>query len=87
MTDRTKELIKLGAKELMSGNPKGQTVHGQIRNILNQVERYGGYSIFWITENNKRASIATDMVDAGLIVKDKDTGYPWCSMKINYENT
>ena len=85
MSQKTKELIKLGAKELMSGLPKGTTARGQIREILIQVKQHGGYSIFWITENPKRASIATDMVEEGLIYEDKKTGYPWCSMKINYD--
>ena len=86
MTNKeTEALCKLSAEELMIGPQDGRTVRGQIREILLQVKRHGGYSIFWVTSNNKRASIATAMIDAGLIGEDKKTEYPWCSMKINYE--
>ena len=77
------EVLKLPIKELMNCSDDARTTRGQIKEILRQVRIYGGYSIFWITSNRKRASIATDMVESGVIVPSGGN-YPWCSMLINW---
>ena len=76
-----REILELPIKELMHNNSDARTTKGQIKEILRQVRIHGGYSIFWITSNPKRASIATDMVDAGVIISNGGS-YPWCSMVI-----
>ena len=70
-------LMDFNYKSLMRGNPDGKTYAGQVKEILNQVKRHNGFSIFWVTENDKRASIATDIVNAG-IIESVESGYPWC---------
>ena len=49
--------------------------------VINQVKKYGGASIFWITENQCRAWATQRLEDAGKIIRQKDQ-YPWCAFKI-----
>jgi len=75
-------ILNMNASEIMAGVPSGNSMRGQMREILLQVKKHGGYSIFWVTDNSKRAGAATDLVDAGIIGEKSDANYPWCSMRI-----
>ena len=74
-------LMDFNYESLMRGNPNGKTYAGQVKEILNQVKRNNGFSIFWVTENNKRASVATDIVNAG-VIEPVASEYPWCGWRI-----
>jgi len=59
----------------------GRTRKGQEELILIQIRQHGGFSIFWVTENQRRASAACRLEDAGKIKRLPDT-YPWCKYEI-----
>lgn len=57
---------------------------GQERLVLAEVRECGGFSLFWVTENSKRAEAAKRLIDRGVLVRGKDQ-YPWYSYTINEE--
>ena len=58
-----------------------RTREGCEREVLNAVQKDGGFSIFWITENQKRAYAGTRLVNDGRIIR---TGgdFPWMKFKL-----
>lgn len=54
----------------------GRTREGYERQVLQQVMAHGGFSIFWVTENQKRAHAAERLVKEGRIVRTGGS-YPW----------
>ena len=62
-----------------------RTTTGQERAILIQVRDKGGFSIFWVTANQRRAIAATKLVDIGALVPIKKAPYPWCDHEIDWE--
>jgi len=58
-----------------------RTKSGQEREILQKIIDNGGFSIFWVTDTQKRACAATRLHDLGVIIKGKDS-YPWCKYTI-----
>lgn len=66
-----------------------RTRAGQEREIIERIAKYGGFSVFWITENQKRAHAADRLENAGVIYRDNDDGphlFPWIKMKIDARN-
>jgi hypothetical protein len=59
-----------------------RTREGQEAQILAKVRLHGGFSIFWITETQRRACAADRLVRYGRIVPGKECGYPWCSWRL-----
>lgn len=60
-----------------------RTRAGRREEILAQIERHGGFSIFWVAENRLRAAVAQDMQERGEIETDNEThGFPWIGAKI-----
>lgn len=58
-----------------------RTREGQEREVLGYVRTFGGLSIFWITDNQKRANAVQRLEDSGRIVRhmrSKRNKYPWC---------
>jgi len=65
-----------------------RTKEGRRNEILAQIEKYGGFSIFWVTGNHLRACVAEHMDRNGEIVTDNKThGFPWVGAKISKQNT
>ena len=61
-----------------------RTRAGRREEVLEQIRDYGGFSIFWVTENHLRACVAQDMQDSGEIITDNKThGFPWIGAKIS----
>ena len=61
--------------------PNGRTKKGQEHYVLGYIRRHGGASIFWITENQRRACAVQRLQDSGEIVREMDSPsdlYPWC---------
>ncbi len=50
--------------------------------ILDQVKNYGGFSIFWATEDQNRAAAIMLLEKRGIIKRQKDL-YPRCRYIIN----
>lgn len=53
--------------------------------VLEQIRTYGGFSVFWVTENQRRATQADRLVAEGVIVRKTDDPrdrYPWCVYEI-----
>ena len=59
-----------------------RTKQGRRREILLQVKENGGFSVFWVTGNLLRATVATEMVNRKEIVVTPEQ-YPWSAVKIN----
>jgi len=64
-----------------------RTREGRRQEVLEEIRDYGGFSIFWVTENQLRACVAQDMQDSGEIITDNKThGFPWIGAKISKQN-
>ena len=53
--------------------------------IIDQIREDGGASVFWITANQRRAAIVTDLEESGAIVRkrrNKLDRYPWCVFEV-----
>ena len=59
-----------------------RTREGQENLVLDQIEKYGGFSVFWVTENQKRAHAATRLSQLGRITVTP-VQFPWSSAVIN----
>jgi len=66
--------------------PDGRTREGQKELIRRAVRVHKGYSIFWITETQKRACAATAMVESGELITTPDR-YPWIRAEIKEETS
>lgn len=65
-----------------------RTRAGRREEVLEQIRDYGGFSIFWVTENHLRACVAQDMRDSGEISTDNKThGFPWIGAKTSKQNS
>jgi hypothetical protein len=60
----------------------GRSREGYEREVIKQVRDHGGFSIFWVTENQKRAHAATRLVERGVLAEDRKCSFPWHSYKI-----
>lgn len=69
----------------MNPAPDERTKEGQEELVLRQVRNHGGFSIFWVTENQKRACAASRLVERGVLVADKECSFPWHSYKVKGE--
>jgi hypothetical protein len=58
-----------------------RTKEGQEAAVLAQVEKHGGFSVFWVTENQKRAHAAERLQDRGAIIRDGGA-FPWCAYEV-----
>lgn len=58
-----------------------RTKAGQETEVLAQVEKHGGFSVFWVTENQKRAHAAERLQERGAIIRDGGA-FPWCAYKV-----
>ena len=58
-----------------------RTKEGQEAEVLAQVEKHGGFSVFWVTENQKRAHAAERLQDRGAIIRDGGS-FPWCAYTV-----
>jgi hypothetical protein len=61
-----------------------RTKAGQEAEILAQVKKCGGFSVFWVTENQKRARAAERLQNRGTIVR-LGGAFPWCAYKVQNE--
>lgn len=50
--------------------------------VLAQIREFGGFTVFWATENQKRAKVIDAMSHSGEIVRVPDRGFPWCAYEI-----
>ena len=61
-----------------------RTRSGREAEVLAQVKRFGGFSVFWGTENRIRASAICRLETAGRIRrKRKQRGFPWCAYSLS----
>lgn len=58
-----------------------RTKEGREEEVLAQVLKHGGFSVFWVTENQKRAHAAERLQNRGVIVREGGA-YPWCAYKV-----
>lgn len=58
-----------------------RTKEGRRQEILEQVAEDGGFSIFWITENQLRAKVGEEMVKKGELV-EISRRFPYYRMEI-----
>ena len=61
--------------------PDKRTRYGRRLEIIEQVREHGGFSTFWVTECRLRAYVVTEMFNSGELVDDKQSMYPWHSVK------
>ena len=54
----------------------GRTTAGVRQEIKRQIREYGGFSIFWITANRRRAKQATLMMEEG-VIEVMPVQFPW----------
>jgi len=64
----------------------GRTKAGQELEIINRVNNHGGFSIFWITANQKRACAGMRLQESGRM-EVTPKGYPWSDAIILPEPT
>ena len=50
--------------------------------IIEMVKSLGGFSVFWITQNQIRSRVASEMIDIGDLVEDPESTYPWVSAQL-----
>jgi len=62
--------------------PDLRTRKGRRSEIVEQVKRAGGFSIFWITENQLRAHVGQRMMDDGSLKEVKKCSFPWYELKV-----
>lgn len=65
--------------------PKGadlRTRKGREAEVIQQIETFNGFSVFWATENQKRAWAITRLEEAGTIRSTKTGSYPWCGYEV-----
>lgn len=65
--------------------PKGvdlRTRKGRETEVLAQVRKFGGFTVFWATENLKRAHAIERLTEAGHIRRKRGGSYPWCPYKV-----
>jgi len=55
--------------------------HAKEAEVLMEVAKYGGFSIFWATENQQRAHAIERLIESGAIIRGEDS-YPWCAYRI-----
>ncbi len=59
-----------------------RTWEGREAEIIDQVRCYGGFTVFWITENRLRAHVATKLHDSGMLVTEPAV-FPWIKAAIS----
>lgn len=57
-----------------------RTKKGNEEQVLRAVRLNGGFSIFWVTDTQKRAQAADRLIEQGKIKRLPDS-YPWCAYK------
>ena len=60
----------------------GRSREGYELEVIKQVRDHGGFSIFWVTENQNRAHAATSLVARRVLVEYRKCSFPWHSYKI-----
>lgn len=58
-----------------------RTKAGRRAEIVSQVKKSGGFSVFWITENRLRAIVGTEMLKRGELIEHRKSNYPWHALK------
>jgi hypothetical protein len=58
---------------------KGKTARDE---VIEQVRRFGGFSAFWVTDNQKRAKAADALQAAGVIVRTEMGQFPWAPYRL-----
>lgn len=59
-----------------------RTREGREKEIIDRINEHGGFSILWVTDNQKRAVAADRLIARNVIIRQKDA-YPWCSYIIS----
>lgn len=62
-----------------------RTREGQEELVLRQLREHGGFSIFWVTDNQKRACAAQRLRDSKRIIP-LDSQYPFCKYVVAADN-
>lgn len=59
---------------------RGETPEAE---VLRQVRKFGGFSVFWITANRKRAAAGDSLRRTGAILPaESRSPFPWCSWRV-----
>jgi hypothetical protein len=62
-----------------------QTLKSLRGQVIRQVKKNGGFSVFWATERLDRARVITQLESDGIIQRKKGRGFgefPWCGYKV-----
>jgi hypothetical protein len=59
-----------------------RTKAGRRAEIIAEVQEWGGFSIFWITEHKLRAIVGTEMMERGELVETRKSSFPWYHLKV-----
>ncbi len=51
--------------------------------VLQRVRECGGFSVFWATDNQKRACAIVRLENAGVIARVDGHAFPFCGYRIN----
>lgn len=51
--------------------------------VYDQVASFGGFSIFWVSDNQRIAVAADRLISKGVIVPVPGAVYPWCKYNIH----
>lgn len=70
----------------MTKRINGGTREGQEDEVIGQVLKHGGFSVFWATAHQKRAHAIERLQNTGRIVRDGGD-YPWCAYHLAVTNT
>jgi hypothetical protein len=57
-----------------------RTKAGRKREVIKQVNEYGGFTVFWVTNVHLRAVAADELMRDGIMARGRgDAPFPWCS--------
>ena len=59
-----------------------RTKYARETEVIKQVAKHNGFSIFWATENQKRAHAIARLARRGVIEVVNGGQYPWCRYRI-----
>jgi hypothetical protein len=59
-----------------------RTKAGRRAEIIAEVQEWGGFSVFWITEHKLRAIVGTEMMERGELVETRKSSFPWYHLKV-----
>lgn len=64
-----------------------RTKEGREAEVLEQVRQHGGFSVYWVTDNTKRAHAADKLEETGVIVREANEPMMWIRYSIDEDKS